>query len=72
MTNGEILMIQENMRATKKVHKNAVDKTGKLKPKYKDVARFPKVQTDGYEKAFNDSYQGVIDLTISEIKKELL
>lgn len=42
------------MAGTLKEHKNAKDKTGKLKPKYKDAPRYKAIH--GYEDEFKDNF----------------
>ena len=56
------------MSKVKEQDKVAKKADGTLKPKYKDLPRFPAVQ-NGYEKDFRESYQGMIATSTGDITK---
>lgn len=57
------------MAGTKKQHKDAKDKTGKLKPKYKDAPRYK--ATNGYEDEFKANFKTLSQQMAKDVVKKI-
>lgn len=58
------------MKSSLKEHKNAIDKkTGKLKPKYKDMPRYKAIF--GYEEDFTNGFESNMKAMTKDIAKQI-